>query len=189
MKQTYFDLIDQTYYFPQPGFDIENGNLYFNNVSIKHIIDKYGTPLKISYLPRIGEQVKRVKNLFSKSIKANGYKGKYNYCYCTKSSHFSFIIKEVLKYGVSLETSSSYDLDIILKLHEEGLITKNIKLVQNGHKTEGYLKKIAQLHNDGFKNLIVVVDSLHELDRLLPLIEGTIQIGIRMAIDEEPQRN
>ncbi|MCU4163609.1 arginine decarboxylase [Carboxylicivirga caseinilyticus] len=187
MKQSYFELIDQTYYFPQPGFDIENGNLYFNNVSLKHIIDKYGTPLKISYLPRIGEQVKRVKNLFSKSIKANGYKGKYNYCYCTKSSHFSFIIKEVLKYGVSLETSSSYDLDIILKLHDEGLISKNIKLVQNGHKTDGYLQKIAQLHNAGFKNLIVVLDSLHELDRLMPLIEGTIQVGIRMAIDEEPQ--
>ncbi len=187
MKQTYFDLIDQTYYFPQPGFDIENGNLFFNNVSLKYLIDKYGTPLKISYLPRIGEQIKRVKNLFSKSIKQNGYKGNYNYCYCTKSSHFSFILKEALKYDIHLETSSSYDLDIILKLHEEGLITKNIKLIQNGHKTEGYLQKIAQLHNAGFDNLIVVLDSLNELDRLLPLINGTIKVGIRMAIDEEPQ--
>ena len=147
----------------------------------------YGTPLKISYLPRIGEQIKRAKNLFSKAIKKNGYKGTYNYCYCTKSSHFSFMIREALKNGVHLETSSSYDLDIILKLLDEGLITKDITLIQNGHKTEGYLNKIAQLHKAGFTNVIVVLDSLNELDRLLPLIEGTVKVGIRMAIDEEPQ--
>ncbi|TAJ15518.1 arginine decarboxylase [Marinilabiliaceae bacterium JC017] len=187
MKIPYFNLIDQTYYFPQEGFDIDNGNLFFNNISLKYLIDKYGTPFKISYLPRIGDQIKRVKNIFSKSIKQNNYKGSYNYCYCTKSSHFSFIIKETLKYGVHLETSSSYDLDIIEKLYEEGLISKDIMLVQNGHKTDGYLHKIAQLHNKGFTNLIVVLDSVNEIDRLLPLINGKIKIGIRMAIDEEPQ--
>ena len=71
-RSTYFDLIDQTYYFPQEGFNIENGNLFFNNISLKYLIDKYGTPFKLTYLPKIGDQIKRIRNLFSKAIRANG---------------------------------------------------------------------------------------------------------------------
>ncbi len=80
MKITYFDLIDQSYYFPQEGFNIEDGNLFFNDTSIKYLIDKYQTPFKISFLPKIGDQIKKAKNLFSKAIKQNNYKGTYNYC-------------------------------------------------------------------------------------------------------------
>lgn len=186
-RNTYFDLIDQTYYFPQEGFNIENGNLFFHNISLKYLIEKYGTPFKLTYLPKIGDQIKRIRNLFSKSIRANGYKGTYNYCYCTKSSHFSFIVKEALQYNVQLETSSSYDLDIIRELYEEGLIDKDIMIINNGHKSEQYLEKINMLHKMGFTNCMVVLDSMKELDRLLEKVDGPVSIGIRMAIDEEPQ--
>ena len=43
MKNSYFDLIDQTYYFPQEGFDLKNNHLTFHGISLKHLIDKYGT--------------------------------------------------------------------------------------------------------------------------------------------------
>lgn len=186
-RNTYFDLIDQTYYFPQEGFNIENGNLFFHNISLKYLIEKYGTPFKLTYLPKIGDQIKRIRNLFSKSIRANGYKGTYNYCYCTKSSHFSFIVKEALQYNVQLETSSSYDLDIIKELYEEGRIDKDIMIINNGHKSEQYLQKINMLHKMGFTNCMVVLDSMKELDRLLAAVEGPVNVGIRMAIEEEPQ--
>ncbi len=186
-RNTYFDLIDQTYYFPQEGFNIENGNLFFHNISLKYLIDKYGTPFKLTYLPKIGDQIKRIRNLFSKSIRANGYKGTYNYCYCTKSSHFSFIVKEALQYNVQLETSSAYDLDIIKELYDEGRIDKDIMIINNGHKSEQYLQKINTLHKMGFTNCMVVLDSMKELDRLLAVIEGPVNVGIRMAIEEEPQ--
>ncbi|MBE6341732.1 MAG: arginine decarboxylase [Marinilabiliaceae bacterium] len=187
-KSTYFDLIDQTYYFPQDGFDLENGNLFFNNISLKYIIDKYGTPLKITYLPKIGEQIKRIRNLFSKAIKTQGYRGQYKYCYCTKSSHFSFVVKEALKYQVQLETSSAYDLDIVRELYEEGTISKDIIILNNGFKTDLYLQKIKEIQQLGFKNCITVLDSMGELDRLLEVMNGErVNIGIRMAIDEEPQ--
>ena len=116
MKNTYFDLINQTYYFPQEGFDLQNGYLFFNGVSLKYLIEQYGTPFRLTYLPKIGNQIKRANNWFNKAMRANSYKGKYYYCYCTKCCHFQHVISEALKHGVHLETSSSFDIDLILRL-------------------------------------------------------------------------
>ena len=114
IKNRYFDLIDQTFSFPQEGFDMEDGYLVFNGIPLKYLIEKYGTPLKLTYLPKISTQVKRAKNMFNRAMKSLGYNGSYNYCYCTKSSHFSYVLKEVLKQGSQLETSSSFDIDLSL---------------------------------------------------------------------------
>ncbi len=77
MKNTYFDLIEQSYYFPQEGFDLEEGYLTFHGISLKYLIKKYGTPFRLIYLPRISSQIKKAKNLFNKAIKTNNYKGGY----------------------------------------------------------------------------------------------------------------
>jgi hypothetical protein len=53
------------------------------------------------------------------------YKGDYNYCYCTKSSHFHFVLHEALKNDIHLETSSAFDINIIESLYEEGLSIKH----------------------------------------------------------------
>lgn len=74
MKNTYFDLINQTYYFPQEGLDLNNGYLYFHGVSLKHLIDTYGTPFRLTYLPKIGDQIKKANNWFNKAMKINNYK-------------------------------------------------------------------------------------------------------------------
>lgn len=190
MKNTYFDLIDQSYYFPQEGFDLRDGYLTFHGVSLKYLIEKYGTPFKIMYLPRIGEQIKRAKNLFNRAIKKHKYKGNYYYCYCTKCCHFSHVVKTAVREGVHLETSSSFDIDLIYKLYEEGEINNNCIIVHNGYKTEDYLQKIAKLNKDGFKNSILVLDSKSELNRVKKYAKGLskpLKIGIRMAINEEPQ--
>lgn len=190
MKNTYFDLIDQSYYFPQEGFDLRDGYLTFHGLSLKYLIEKYGTPFKLMYLPRINEQIKKAKNLFNRSIKKNKYKGKYYYCYCTKCCHFSHVIKAALKEGVHLETSSSFDIDLIFKLYSEGLINQSTIIVHNGYKTEYYLDKIIRLHNEGFKNSITVLDSKSELLRLKKRtrkLNSKLKIGIRMAVNEEPQ--
>jgi arginine decarboxylase len=186
MKNTYFDLINQTYYFPQEGFDIRDGHLFFNGVSIKHLIDKYGTPFRLTYLPKIGDQIKKANNWFNKAIRSNSYKGKYYYCYCTKCCHFEHVISEALKYGVNIETSSSFDIDLILKLHEQGKVLKSTVLVHNGYKTESYISKILLLNEMGFKNSIAVLDSMRELKEY-EKTKSKIKIGIRMATDLQPQ--
>jgi arginine decarboxylase len=190
MKNTYFDLIDQSYYFPQEGFDLRNGYLSFHGISIQYLIEKYGTPFRLLYLPRIGQQIKRARNLFNRAIKKHKYKGNYYYCYCTKCSHFSHVVKTALSEGVQIETSSSFDIDLILNLYKEGEIDKSLILVHNGYKTEGYLNKILKLNQEGFKNSILVLDSVSEIKRVkkkLRNFDGKLKIGIRMAIDEEPQ--
>ena len=187
MKNTYFDLISQTYYFPQEGFDLQNGHLFFNGISLRHLIEQHGTPFRLTYLPKIGEQIKKANNWFRKAMKANNYKGKYYYCYCTKCCHFQHVISEALKHGVHIETSSSFDIDLILKFYEEGKINKNHVLVHNGYKTEAYLQKIIKLNELGFKNSITVLDSVKELDRYSKYTQKSIKIGVRIATNLQPQ--
>ncbi len=186
MKNTYYNLIDQTFYFPQEGFDIVKGYLEFHGVPLIHLIRKYGTPLKMTYLPNIGKQVKKARNIFNKAIKAKGYPGKYYYCYCTKSNHFSYVIDEVLNENGNLETSSAFDIDLIRKLHKAGKIDKNIIIVNNGFKTPNYVEGIADLINDDFKNVIPVLDNMEELDAYAELVKKDFKIGIRVATEEEP---
>jgi len=104
MNNSYSDLVDQTFNFPQEGYDLKDGYLQYNDVDVKALIDKYGTPLKFTYLPKIGMQINKAKEMFAKAFKKHKYEGKYNYCYCTKSSHFSCIVEEALKHDNHLET-------------------------------------------------------------------------------------
>ncbi len=188
MKNTYFNLIDQTYYFPQKGFDLHEDFLTFHGVSLKYLINKYGTPFRLMYLPKIGDQIKRSRNLFNRAIKSLNYQGNYHFCYCTKCCHFHHVISAALKHKVNLETSSSFDIDLILKLYQKKELDKNTILIHNGYKSHEYLEKILMLQDFGFKNSIIILDSADELDRLEKLVQDKhVSIGIRMAIDEEPQ--
>lgn len=188
MRNTYQNLIEQTYYFPQDGFDKQNGYLSFYGISLQYLIEKYGTPFKLVYLPKIGEQIKKARNLFYRAMKSNGYKADYNFCYCTKCNHFHHVISAALNNNVNLETSSSFDIDLIQKLHQKGQVNKDLFIIHNGYKTEDYLKKIVALNEMGFHNSITVLDSEKELERLVKLSGNLkIKIGVRMAVDEEPQ--
>ena len=129
MKNKYIDLIEQTFEFPQDEFTVEDNELYFHEVPLMDIIKQYGTPRKISYLPKISQQINRAKRMFNVAMAKVDYKGSYNYCYCTKSSHFSFVLEEALKNEINLETSSAYDIHIINALYESGLINKDIYIV------------------------------------------------------------
>ncbi|MBC8147118.1 MAG: arginine decarboxylase [Bacteroidetes bacterium] len=188
MKNTYFDLIEQSYYFPQEGFDLRDKYLTFHGVSLKYLIEKHGTPFRFIYLPKIGDQIKKARNLFNRAIKNNAYKGKYFNCYCTKCNHFHHVISEALKHNVNLETSSAFDIDLILNLYEEKKIDKKRIILHNGYKTDDYIKKIFLLQDAGFENSIIILDSTNELSRLEKLSDKQkIKIGLRMAVNEEAQ--
>ena len=188
MKNTYFDLIEQSFSFPQEGFDLKNKYLTFHGVSLKHLIEKHGTPFRFIYLPKIGDQIKKARSQFNRAIKNNAYKGKYFNCYCTKCNHFHHVISEALKHNVNLETSSAFDIDLILNLHRENKIDNKRIIVHNGYKTDDYINKIFQLHDAGFENSIIILDSINELSRLEKLSgKQRIKIGLRMAVNEEAQ--
>lgn len=182
----YFDLIDQSYYFPQEGFDLEKDQLIFNGIPLMMLIEKYGTPFKMTYLPKIGDQIKKAKNFFNRSIKATNYGGRYFYCYCTKCCHFSYVLEEVLQHDVQIETSSAFDIELILNLYKNGKIDLDKTIVNNGFKTQQYLENIASLVNDGFTNVIPVLDNKFELEAYHRLFNKPCKLGIRMATEEEP---
>ncbi|MGZ5191131.1 MAG: arginine decarboxylase, partial [Flavisolibacter sp.] len=186
MNNSYTDLVKQTFNFPQEGFDTKDGNLYFNGLDLNELIAKYGTPMKLTYLPKIGMQIKKAKKMFANAIKKHKYEGDYSYCYCTKSSHFSFVVEEALKYDIHLETSYAYDIEIIKKLYEKKKITKDIFIVCNGYKQKSYTSRIANLLNTGFKNVIPVLDNREELQQYKKSVKVPFKLGIRVAAEEEP---
>ena len=188
MKNTYRELIEQTYYFPQEGFDLKDGYLSFNDVDLKSLINKYGTPFRLYYLPKIREQIKNARGYFQKAFDKHHYQGNYEFCYCTKCNHFSHVIRTAMKENVSLETSSAFDIDLIERLHDNGRLDLDKYIVHNGYKTDDYIQKIGQLMNHGFNNTITVLDSAKEIPKLEALnVEGPIKIGLRVSIEEEPQ--
>jgi arginine decarboxylase len=187
MKNKYIDLIEQTFEFPQAEFKVIDNELYFNNVSLMDIIKQYGTPLRISYLPKITSQVQRAKRMFNVAMAKVDYQGDYHYCYCTKSSHFSFVLEQVLKNEVHLETSSAFDINIIEDLAERGLFAKDRFIICNGFKRPMYIENIVNLVNNGFTNVIPVLDNLFELEKYEVDLKGKMQLGIRIASEEEPK--
>ena len=187
MKIKYSELIDQTLYFPQEEFNYDSESLHFHGINLMNVVEQFGTPLKISYLPKISQNIQRAKKWFAEAIDKNDYKNGYRYCYCTKSSHFSFVLEEALKNDISVETSSAFDIDIVKKLFEKGKVSRDIEVICNGFKTDDYLEKISNLINDGFENVMPIIDNYRELDKLTESIDRTFDIGIRIASEEEPK--
>ncbi len=186
VKNKYIDLINQTFYFPRHGFEVRNNNLFFHDVDLMEVIKEFGTPLKFTYLPKIGSQIEKARTLFNQAIDRNDYKGKYFYCYCTKSSHFSFVLDEVLKHNADIETSSAFDLDLLKNLTDKGIFNKDKYIICNGYKTDNYAQKMGEFVKDGFENLICVLDNPEELSVVSKFAQTPMKLGLRIATEEEP---
>ena len=187
MKIKYSDLIHQTFDFPQVEFQLKDGNLEFHRIPLYDLAENYGSPLKFSYLPKISENIQMALGWFRDAMNRNHYKGKYYYCYCTKSSHFSFVIDEVLKNNVHLEASSAFDMDIYKNLYDQGKIDRAKHISCNGFKTDAYLNRIGDLINNGFQNVVPIIDNEWEVSELLSRVKGEFKMGIRIASEEEPK--
>src|SRR5688500_10114830 len=178
----YIDLINQTFDFPTEEFRVENDQLFFNEIPMMEIVKEYGTPLRLTYLPKISSQIQKAKKLFRESMEKLNYQGSYTYAYCTKSSHFSFVLEEALKNNIHIETSSGFDIPIIRALADKGKITKDTYVICNGYKREVYRRNITDLINDGFYNCTPILDSFDEIDYYQEHVTaGKTRLGIRVA--------
>jgi arginine decarboxylase len=100
------------------------------------------------------------------------------------------VLEEVLKNDVNLETSSAFDINLIQELYAQGLITKDIYIICNGYKRAQYIENIAGMIQDGFHNMVPVIDNKGEIDLLneaLPKVKEPVKIGVRIASEEEPK--
>ncbi len=187
MRTKYIDLIDQTFDFPQNEFNLREDRLFFHGIDLMRLIEEYGTPLKFNYLPQISNNIQRAKGWFREAISNLGYSGNYYYSYCTKSNHFSFVMDEVLKNDVHIETSSAFDVDIVRNLYDTGKLERGKYVICNGYKPDQYINNIVSLIEDEILTVIPVVDNTQELQDILSKTSKDIKIGIRIASEEEPK--
>lgn len=186
MNLTYYDLQEENL-IDSPEFKVnEKGQLLFHGLDLNQLIKKHGSPLRITYLPKISQQINLAKDLFQNAFDKCDYQGTYTYCYCTKSSHFSFILSEVLKNDAHIETSSAFDIPIVRKLQADGKLTKDNYVICNGFKRPEYVRQIIELINDGYHNTIPVVDNYSEFEDYKKGIKVPFKMGIRIATEETP---
>lgn len=187
MNTKYIDLIDQTYFFPTEEFKLEDKTLHFHDIDLMELVEQYGSPLKFTYLPKISDNIQRAQKWFHDAFAKADYKGKYFYCYCTKSSHFKHVLDTALSNDIHIETSSAFDIDIVKSLKAQGKIKDDTFIISNGFKREKYIDNIGDLINSGHKNCIPIIDNYEELDLLTNVTDKKFQVGIRIASEEEPK--
>lgn len=187
--QDYLGFLSQSYYFPSKVFQVIEDELYFHKINLMELIETYKTPLRFTYLPIISQKITDARRWFETAIEANQYKGKYTYCYCTKSSHFKHVLVEVLKAKAQLETSSAFDLPMIRALARSGHLDQNVLIVCNGFKDIEYKQNIVDMIHDGFQNIVPVLDNKEELNFYLSEIEEPFNLGLRLATTEPPESN
>lgn len=184
--QSYQEFLDLSVGFPQEGFEVIEDELYFHDLNLMEIIETYGTPLKFTYLPIISKKIQQAKLLFQKAIVNTNYRGKYTYCYCTKSSHFRHIVEEALKNDIHLETSSAFDMPMIDALEKKGVVDKNLVVICNGFKTHQYKQYIIDMIHDGFNNIMPVLDNKEEFNLYEDELDVDCNLGLRVATEEQP---
>ncbi|MFM7990241.1 MAG: arginine decarboxylase, partial [Candidatus Fonsibacter sp.] len=86
-----------------------------------------------------------------------------------------------------IETSSAVDIDLIRRLATLGEIQKTQRIICNGFKKEEYVAKIMDLHADGYKDIIAVIDNKFEYEAIEQLATEPMDLGIRIASEEEPK--
>ena len=165
---------------PHGRLTVQDHELRFHGIDLMALIEKHGTPLRLTYLPKISSQIQRAKTWFANAIAQTGYTGSYSYAYCTKSSHFRFVLEEALKNDIHLETSSWFDISIIRSLPPQGKVDKQKYIICNGFKPEEYKRDIADLINDGFVNCMPIIDSPNEIEYYHDHVKEKVNLGMRL---------
>jgi arginine decarboxylase len=166
----------------QEEYTVKDNLLSFHNISLKHLIEKYGSSLKLTYLPKIRQQIQKGIGIFNQAIEENEYQGAYSYGYCSKSNYFKHTLNTVLSEQVFLETSSAFDINLILHLFRKKEIDNTLTIIHNGYKTDQYLKNILKLQSYGFRSSIIVLDNVNELKRIEAMNPPhQLKVGLRMA--------
>lgn len=70
---SYRELIDQSYDFPTNIFGLNDSGLCFHNIDLMKLIDTYGSPLKITYLPKIATQIEQTNKYFADAFAKYAY--------------------------------------------------------------------------------------------------------------------
>ena len=160
---------------------VKNNTLYYKDINLYELVKKYDCPLEVAYLDIIPERINKLNKYFEKAINQYGYKGTYNYAYATKANYYCEVVSTVSKHIKFLETSSAYDISIIIALLEQGVIDETYTIICNGFKNEKYIENIKKLSQNNI-NIIPVIENEDELNQLNS-INIKLDVGLRYNSD------
>lgn len=169
------NLIDHEY------LHVKDNVLYYKNINLYELAQKYNSPLEVAYLDIISEKIIKLKELFRKAIEKYNYQGLYNYAYATKSNYYCEVVSTVCKNTNFIEISSSYDINIVIKLAELHIIDDTYTIICNGFKTEKYIEAIVELLKMKIR-VIPIIENYKELEDLINT-KVKMQVGIRYNSD------
>ena len=93
MKNKYIDLVEQTFDWPAEEFELtENVTLAWNDLDLMPIVKQYGTPLRMTYLPKIDENIQRARRMFHVAMAKVDYDANYHCC----SFNFFLDIRQII---------------------------------------------------------------------------------------------
>ncbi len=72
-SSTYQSLIDHAYDIEPKGFEVKDNTLYFQGMNCMNLVKEYGSPLKMSYLPKISDQIQNAQLNFQKALRNHEY--------------------------------------------------------------------------------------------------------------------
>ncbi|MEM7101794.1 MAG: arginine decarboxylase [Bacteroidota bacterium] len=183
IKKSYEEWISETFRQLPHGIEVIDNHLHFHKIDLNNLVRKYGSPLKLTYLPRIDSQISLARTNFQKAFTNLGFKGAYKYAYCLKSNPLSFVVQKVLENKADLEISSVADAQIVLELFRLGKLGKTTLIICNGYKTTEYLEVIKALISEGHENVMPIIDTESEIDAYNGW-DLDINVGIRMHLEE-----
>ena len=162
---------------------VSGDRLFYEQEDLTALAQKYGLPLEVAYLELIKKRINDLKLNFASSIKKFNYRGKFNYAYATKANYYSEVVSTALSQINFIETTSSYDLDIIETLEKNKVFDKKKHtIICNGFKFGRYFEKIIELKTKGFK----IIPILENTDELAEILDQKLEfeIGLRLKISD-----
>lgn len=157
---------------------VQEGNYQYD---IKKIMEKFGTPAEIVFPFILQERMDDLINLFNSYIKIYRYPSKFFYHYPMKVNQNKEFVLELVANGANLETGSANELKLVKKMWESGGLSKKIRVVCNGPKTQEYLNLIAELKVKDL-DIIPIIEDMNEYEYLRKY-RGNV--GIRLDVDAD----
>lgn len=161
---------------------VKNEQLYYNNVNLNSLAQKYGTPLKVTFLDLIKERVVSLKETFDKVIKEKNYQGKFIYLNANKANYGIEEIETAFLYADGLECSSYHDLLLTAEIMDKHPEMKTKPIVCNGYKKLDYITEIIKLSEKGY-NVSCIIDNDLEYDLLKKHSHNRLEVGIRVHLE------
>ncbi len=192
MPSSFASYFSRQYGAPGPGFEVAGGTLRFHGIDVYALARQYGTPLRMLYLPAITDRIRRAESYFAAAFDRHAYRAHYRYAYCIKANPLIPVVERALAAGAHLETSSVFDVELILHLAAQGHIRRDRYIIHNGYKTPAYLARIMDLQRAGFTSSVIVLDNEEELTAVKSMMEKDCErparLGLRMATHDATGR-